>query len=54
MARRPSILSPDAGKPVIVALHGAGVEADSKFWIDSIPQQKSTWVRRLDTIFFLL
>lgn len=49
MARRPSILNPDADKPVIVALHGAGVEAGSKFWITSIPQQKYSWVRKKHT-----
>ncbi|CAO3653058.1 unnamed protein product [Mucor hiemalis] len=44
MAKRPRTLNRDHDKPIIVALHGAGVEADSEFWINSIPPQKSSWV----------
>ncbi|OZJ04129.1 hypothetical protein BZG36_02819 [Bifiguratus adelaidae] len=28
----------------ILALHGAGVEADSEFWTEEIPQQELSWV----------
>lgn len=45
MAKRPSVLNADENKPIIVALHGAGVEADSEFWTNSIPSQKSLWVK---------
>ncbi|KAI8642213.1 hypothetical protein BD408DRAFT_416979 [Parasitella parasitica] len=44
MAKRPHLLNSEANKPIIVALHGAGVEADSSFWIDSIPTQKHSWI----------
>lgn len=44
MAKRPHLLNSDVDKPIIVALHGAGVEADSSFWIDSIPRQKYCWI----------
>jgi hypothetical protein len=44
VAKRPLILNVDEKKPIIVALHGAGVEADSKFWVDSVPAQKFCWV----------
>jgi hypothetical protein len=44
MAKRPNVLNADENKPIIVALHGAGVEADSEFWTNSIPAQKSSWV----------
>ncbi|KAI8094838.1 Alpha/Beta hydrolase protein [Gilbertella persicaria] len=44
MAKRPLALNADQNKPLIVALHGAGVEADSRFWTDSIPAQKSSWI----------
>lgn len=45
MAKRPHTLNRDQNKPIIVALHGAGVEADSEFWINSLPPQRSSWVR---------
>jgi hypothetical protein len=44
MAKRPLVLNTEENKPIIVALHGAGVEADSEFWTNSIPTQKSSWV----------
>ncbi|KAL9541721.1 hypothetical protein MBANPS3_008961 [Mucor bainieri] len=44
MAKRPHVLNSNASKPIIVALHGAGVETDSSFWIDSIPAQKHCWI----------
>ncbi|KAI8992141.1 hypothetical protein BDF20DRAFT_832121 [Mycotypha africana] len=43
MAKRPNTLTTSTTKPVIVALHGAGVEADSEFWTDSVPTQKTSW-----------
>lgn len=51
MAKRPLVLNRDADKPIIVALHGAGVEADSEFWINSIPAQKFSWVTLVTTFF---
>ncbi|CAG8568986.1 1077_t:CDS:10 [Cetraspora pellucida] len=30
--------------PILVALHGAGVEADSEFWITAYKRQKSAWI----------
>lgn len=45
MAKRPRTLNREHDKPIIVALHGAGVEADSEFWINSLPPQRSSWVR---------
>lgn len=45
MAKRPDILDSDLNKPIILALHGAGVEADSDFWTKSIPTQPSSWVK---------
>ncbi|CAO0800828.1 unnamed protein product [Mucor circinelloides] len=44
MAKRPHVLNSDASKPILVALHGAGVETDSSFWINSIPTQKHCWI----------
>ncbi|KAK4520458.1 uncharacterized protein ATC70_007970 [Mucor velutinosus] len=44
MAKRPHVLNSNASKPILVALHGAGVETDSSFWINSIPAQKQCWV----------
>ncbi|CEP12002.1 hypothetical protein [Parasitella parasitica] len=44
MAKRTHLLDSETNKPILVALHGAGVEADSSFWIDSIPMQKHCWI----------
>ncbi|GAN06545.1 transmembrane protein [Mucor ambiguus] len=44
MAKRPHVLNSNTSKPILVALHGAGVEADSSFWINSIPAQKHCWI----------
>ncbi|KAG2207488.1 hypothetical protein INT47_004236 [Mucor saturninus] len=44
MAKRPDILTSNPKKPIIIALHGAGVEADSSFWTKSIPTQPSSWI----------
>ena len=30
--------------PILVALHGAGVEADAEFWTDAYPKQEFSWV----------
>jgi hypothetical protein len=56
VVKRPRILNRDANKPIIVALHGAGVEADSAFWITSIPAQKYAWVSPFQLVysFFML
>ncbi|KAH6585596.1 hypothetical protein BASA50_001204 [Batrachochytrium salamandrivorans] len=32
------------GCPVVVALHGVGVDADSPFWLDSVRRQDFAWV----------
>ncbi|KAG0171994.1 hypothetical protein DFQ30_011370 [Apophysomyces sp. BC1015] len=44
MARRPKVLDSDVNKPIILAVHGAGVEANTEFWTDSIQQQHSVWI----------
>lgn len=44
MAKRPDILNSYPNKPIIIALHGAGVEADSTFWTRSITRQQSSWL----------
>ncbi|CAG8609169.1 1551_t:CDS:2, partial [Acaulospora colombiana] len=35
---------PSPSTPVIVALHGAGVEASHSFWTSSIPQRDESWI----------
>jgi hypothetical protein len=57
MAKRPITLNRHADKPIIVALHGAGVEADADFWVNSIPAQPSSWViidSQKDTFFVFI
>ncbi|KAF7725436.1 hypothetical protein EC973_009610 [Apophysomyces ossiformis] len=44
MAKRPRRLNSDRNKPIILALHGAGVEASEFFWTSSIKQQEYVWI----------
>lgn len=30
--------------PILVALHGAGVEANAEFWTNAYPKQEFSWV----------
>ncbi|KAL2913539.1 hypothetical protein HK105_206999 [Polyrhizophydium stewartii] len=41
---KPCVRSAEVGCPVVVGLHGAGVNADSPFWVDSIRRQDYAWV----------
>lgn len=52
IAKRPDTLTKDIHKPIVVALHGAGVELDEPFWVESIPAQASSWVYRSEMTFF--
>ncbi|KAJ1547299.1 hypothetical protein HK096_003514, partial [Nowakowskiella sp. JEL0078] len=38
--------------PVILALHGSGVEAFSEFWVDSFNRQEQAWVRNVYLILY--
>ncbi|KAI8367496.1 uncharacterized protein BYT42DRAFT_586475 [Radiomyces spectabilis] len=44
MAKKPQVLDANPDKPVILALHGSGLEASTRFWTDSLPVQKSSWI----------
>ncbi|KAI8334605.1 hypothetical protein BC941DRAFT_472538 [Chlamydoabsidia padenii] len=44
-AKRPKTLDTDENKPVILALHGAGVDiGKDSFWTSSIDAQESVWI----------
>ncbi|KAK5668312.1 hypothetical protein QVD99_005343 [Batrachochytrium dendrobatidis] len=38
------VRSSKMGCPVVVALHGSGVDADSPFWLDAVRRQDYAWV----------
>ncbi|ORX54950.1 alpha/beta-hydrolase [Hesseltinella vesiculosa] len=42
--KRPRVLTTDTNKPILLALHGAGVDAGSSFWTNAIAQQEHAWV----------
>ncbi|CAJ0627678.1 261_t:CDS:2, partial [Entrophospora sp. SA101] len=44
MAMPPISPVENAKCPILVALHGAGVEANTKFWLNAYPQQKNAWI----------
>ncbi|KAL0084052.1 hypothetical protein F4703DRAFT_1858238 [Phycomyces blakesleeanus] len=44
MAKKPRILDTDPTKPILLALHGAGVQANSEFWTESIRTQQNSWI----------
>ncbi|KAI8071088.1 hypothetical protein BC940DRAFT_295251 [Gongronella butleri] len=43
-AKRPRTLTTDTDKPILLALHGAGVDAGSNFWTAAIAQQEQSWI----------
>ncbi|KAI8092831.1 uncharacterized protein BX664DRAFT_328258 [Halteromyces radiatus] len=44
-AKRPKVLDANENKPIILALHGAGVDVEhDTFWTDSIDAQDSVWI----------
>ncbi|KAI9027606.1 hypothetical protein CLU79DRAFT_832973 [Phycomyces nitens] len=44
MAKKPRVLDMDPTKPIVLALHGADVEANSEFWTESINTQENVWI----------
>jgi hypothetical protein len=38
------VRSKSVGCPVVVALHGAGVEVTSEFWLNAYRQQNYAWI----------
>ncbi|KAH9817177.1 hypothetical protein DFH28DRAFT_1081408 [Melampsora americana] len=40
----PDLAYPSLRRPLLVALHGAGVEASDQFWISSIVQRTTEWI----------
>jgi hypothetical protein len=49
MVRSPKTLtfSPSTPRPILVALHGAGVEASGPWWTSALSRSDKAWVREL-------
>lgn len=44
MIMRPKKHNKPNKSPILVALHGAGVEANAEFWTNAYPKQEFSWV----------